>query len=92
MTLRGAPYSEVRRLASGVPKTMGPEVNSFLFALCKGACFSELTHGSALPAWRITPRLFRVARCLCFWRALSQSAQAEQDTLILCSSQESVSC
>ena len=53
-------------------------------------------HGSALPAWtgllrqlystwRITPGLFRVARCLCFWRALGQSAQAEQDTLILCS-------
>ena len=36
------------------------------------------------------PGLFRVARCLCFWRALGQSAQAEQDTFILCSSQESV--
>ena len=23
-------------------KKMGPEVNCFLFALCKGACFSEL--------------------------------------------------
>jgi len=46
-------------------------------------------HGSA-PAWRTTPGLFRVARCLCFWRALGKSAQAEQDTLILCSSQESV--
>jgi len=44
-------------------------------------------HDSALPAWRITPGLFRVARCLCFWRAIGQSAQAEQDTLILCSSQ-----
>ena len=28
--------------------------------------------------------------CLCFWRALGQSAQAEQDTHILCSKQESV--
>ena len=28
---------------------------------------------------------------MCFWRALGQSAQAEQDTLILCSKQESVS-
>jgi len=27
---------------------------------------------------------------LCFWRALGQSAQAEQDTLILCRQQESV--
>ena len=31
------------------------------------------------------------ARHLSFWRALDQSAQAEQDTLNLCSSQESVS-
>ena len=28
--------------------------------------------------------------CLCFWRALGQSAQAEQDTPILCRKQESV--
>jgi len=47
-------------------------------------------HGPALPAWRLTPGLFCVAHCLCFWRALGQSAQAEQDTLILCSKQESV--
>jgi len=49
-----------------------------------------LRHGSALPAWRITPGLFRVARCLCFWGAFGQPAQAEQGTLILCSRQESV--
>jgi len=47
-------------------------------------------HGPALPAWRLTPGLFCVAHCLCFWRALGQSAQAEQDTPILCSKQESV--
>ena len=47
-------------------------------------------HGPALPAWRLTPGLFCVVHCLCVWRALGQSAQAEQDTLILCSKQESV--
>ena len=31
-------------------------------------------HGPALPAWRLTPGFFRVAHCLCFWRALGQSA------------------
>jgi len=96
-------------------KKMSPEVNCFLFALCKGACFSELQaraavlrqalcvcksslvsagaprHDPALPAWGITPGLFRVARCLCFWRAIGQSAQAEQDVCILCSSQMSPS-
>ena len=35
-------------------------------------------------------RLFSDACCLCFWKALGQSAQAEQDTPILCSRHEPV--
>jgi len=27
-------------------------------------------HGPALPAWRLTPGLFCIVHCLCFWRAL----------------------
>ena len=29
-------------IGRGAYKKLGPEVNCFLFALCKGACFSEL--------------------------------------------------
>ena len=29
-------------MVAKLQKKMGPEVNCFLFALCKGACFSEL--------------------------------------------------
>ena len=38
----------------------------------------------------VNARVVLRCACLCFWRALGQSAQAEQDTLILCRKQESV--
>ena len=81
-------------------------INSFLFAPCKGACFTELAAGRrcvcenaslvsdgarchipALPAWGNTPGW---STQNVFWRALGQSAQAEQDNSILYISQESV--
>jgi len=42
--------------ASVTYKKSSPEVNCFLFALCKGACFSELRKRAAV---------FRQALCVC---------------------------
>ena len=43
LAVKGSSDSEPRRGAGESPqKKLGPEVNCFLFALCKGACFSEL--------------------------------------------------
>ena len=44
----------------------------------------------ALPVWGETPGCSATARHLCFWRAFGLSAQAEEDTPILCSSQKPV--
>ena len=56
-------------------------------ALCVYKSFSRVSWRSAscpgVTCVGDNAGLFRVARCLCFWRDLDQSAQAEQDTLIL---------
>ena len=44
----------------------------------------------AVTCVEVNARVVLRCACLCFWRALGQSTQAEQDTLILCSKQESV--
>ena len=89
-----------------VQKKLRPAVNCALSAPCKGACFSELQERLPCSCRRCMckspslvsedarchiPALLRGEQSGMFnARALGQSAQAEQDTLILYSSQESV--
>ena len=63
-------------------------------ALCVCKSLSRVSRRSAsrprVTNVEVNARVVLRCACLCFWRALGQSAQAEKDTLILCSKQESV--